>query len=109
MSESKFVVDIRPVYEKLIELWDEFNKADISDPVLTLELIAGLKQAERNVLLTWAKATSDINPGMLEDIESGRLKWYPALDEYLNRMLYEAYREVTITSLPHASHLQTDS
>lgn len=89
MPESKFVVKTRPVYEKLVELRDEFSKADISDPELALELIAGLEQAERNVLLTWAKATSDINPGMIGDVEAGRMKWYPALDEYLNRMFYE--------------------
>lgn len=89
MPESKFVVETRPVYEKLVELRDEFSKADISDPELTLELIAGLEQAERNVLLTWAKATRDINPSMLGDVEAGRIVWSSKIERYLNRVLYE--------------------
>ena len=88
MPESKFVVETRPVYEKLVDLWDEFSKADISDPELALELIAGLEQAERNVLLTWAESTVDVNPTMLDDVNSGRVVWCPSLNDHLSKVLY---------------------
>lgn len=85
---SKFVTQTRPVYEKLVEIRDQFTKADLHDPEDSLKWIADLEEAERQVLLAWANSTRDINPCMLGDVEAGRMKWYPALDEYLNRMFY---------------------
>lgn len=85
---TDFVTTVRPVYEKLVQLRDEFTKADVTDPEEALETIARLEAAEHNVLVAWAQSTRDINPGMLGDVESGRLTWYPALGEYLGRVLY---------------------
>lgn len=84
---TNFVTTVRPVYEKLVQLRDDFSKADVNDPEEALEFIARLEAAEYDVLVSWAKSTRDINPTMLDEVESGRMKWYPALNEYLNRML----------------------
>lgn len=85
---TDFVTTVRPVYEKLVQLRDDFVKEEVHDPEEALETIARLEAAEHNVLVAWAKSTRDINPTMLGDVEAGRMKWYPALNEYLDRVLY---------------------
>ena len=55
-------------------------------PITMTTTMATTKNTQNEV--AWAKSTREFNPTMLGDVEAGRIKWYPALIEYLDRVLY---------------------
>ncbi len=85
--DSGFIAAVQPVYRRLLFMQIRFRHVDIlelSIEALESELNA-LQEQERRVMLAWARATQDINPGMLADVESGNCRYSNAVEGYLNR------------------------
>ncbi len=86
---SEFELAVKPLYQKLIKTRQHFVDLDLDTASVedVQQYIYDIETGEHQVLLAWATSTSDINPGMVDDVCNGRMKWYPALDDYLKRML----------------------
>ncbi len=88
-TEDPFVKEVTPVYKRLLVARERFYNLDTlkASHEMIDSFINRIEEAEKAVLVAWAKATAAFNPGMLADVEAGRMRWYPALDDYMRRML----------------------
>jgi len=88
-SNDKFTEAVKPVFIKLLEAeaaFRDLDKVAIGTPGVLAEL-EKLEQMEKELLITWAKSTRDINPTMLRDVENNTLSYCPAIARSLVEIL----------------------
>ena len=95
VKNDKFVNAVKPVFMRLKSKKKEFRLLDIStvNPEDVKEVVEGfiteIHELENEVLMAWAESTKDINPGLVDSVERGTIRFVPAKYDYLNRVLFE--------------------
>jgi hypothetical protein len=88
---SLFVENVTPVFKNLMEVKAAFRNRDITGET-NEEIHQALNEiadAEYNVMLTWAKSTTDLNPGMLKEVKAGRMNYTLAIERHLQKTLLD--------------------
>jgi len=85
---GSFIEAVKPAYHRLLFIQIRFRLLDIS--TLTVEHVVSeidaIDAQEKRVLLAWAHATKELNPSMLEEVETGRFRYTTAIGDYLQKM-----------------------
>ncbi len=87
-NSSNFIAAVQPAYRRLLFIKIRFRLLD-TEKLSVKEVMAELDaidRQERQVMLDWAYATQDINPGMVADVQAGRCSYTHAIGDYLYKM-----------------------
>lgn len=88
LPTSGFLSAVQPAYRRLLFMNIRFRQLNVS--TLTVEQVIAelnaLEAQEQRVMLTWARATRDINPGMIAEVETGNFRFTQAINDYLYKM-----------------------
>lgn len=86
---SLFVQNVTPAFKDLLAAKAAFRERDLSNATVDeiTKALDELKAAEKHVMLTWAKSTTDINPGMLEAVKTGRTSYMLSIERHLQKTL----------------------
>ena len=85
---GSFIEAVKPAYRRLLYIQIRFRLLDLS--TLTVEQVVSELDAidtqEKRVLLAWAHATKELNPSMVEEVETDRFRYTTAIGDYLQKM-----------------------
>lgn len=88
---SLFVEKVTPVFKNLMAVKTAFRGRDFTSATREEihRALNEIAEAEYNVMLTWAKSTTDLNPGMVKEVEAGRMNYTLAIERHLTKTLLD--------------------
>lgn len=86
---DKIVALIKPAFKALLREPERVRNLDFAtmsnDQVL--DCFGHLEDMEKEVMLAWANATTDINPTLLQEVKRGITKYNPSTEAFFHRLL----------------------
>lgn len=88
-TEDRFVSAVRPKLIAMLAVQERLERMSLctTDGVELMNMLDAIEASEHEVMLAWARATEDINPGMTKDVELGRTKMSLSTKRYLLRVV----------------------